>query len=453
MARLVLRSRRVVTPEGEREAAIVIRDGLIEAVLPPGEAPADASVEDLDPLVLMPGLVDSHVHVNEPGRTEWEGFATATDAAAVGGITTIVDMPLNSRPVTTTCAALTVKKDAARRQCHVDVAFWGGVVPGNANHLEPMVEAGVCGFKAFLVQSGIDDFPHCGEADLRAALPVLRGLRVPLLAHAEVDIGADAGSRAGAGSSSYATYLRTRPKAWENAAIERLIDLSAEYRAAVHVVHLSSDEAVPLLAEGRKRGVPITAETCPHYLCFAAEEIEDGRTELKCAPPIREASNREALWAALRAGTIGLVVSDHSPCVPSLKSQEDGDFLKAWGGIASLQFALSAVWTEARRRGHAIEDVVRWMCREPARLAGLDDRKGRLAVGCDADVVAFDPEARFVVSQDMIRHRHPLTPYLGRTLHGRVAATFLRGVKVQEGGKPLGPPLGQLLERRHDGFR
>lgn len=446
-----LRSGRVVTPGGERSAAILIRDGCIDAVVPPTEIPAGFAVEDFDPLVLMPGVVDSHVHVNEPGRTEWEGFDTATRAAAVGGVTTIVDMPLNSDPVTTTRAALEIKREAASGRCHVDTAFWGGVIPGNAGEIASMIDAGACGFKAFLVHSGIDDFPRSNESDLRAALEVLAPLGVPLLAHAEIDLGATADHPHEA--KAYATYLSSRPKAWENAAIATLIALSEEYHSAVHVVHLASDEAVPLLAAAQARGVPISAETCPHYLTFVAEQIGPGRTEFKCAPPIRESDNREHLWAALRDGVVSLVVSDHSPCMPSLKRMEDGDFVQAWGGISSLQLALSAVWTEAEARGHDRTTLCRWMCEAPAQLAGLGHRKGRIAPGYDADIIAFDPDGRFVVAQDMILHRHAVTPYIGRSLRGRVAATFVRGAKVQEAGELQGPPRGKLLERRRDGLR
>lgn len=443
-----LRSRQVVTPGGVRPATLLVRDGIIDSLLAYDAEPAGTAVEDVGERALLPGIVDSHVHVNEPGRTEWEGFATATEAAAVGGITTIVDMPLNSQPVTTTLEALETKRRAARGQCHVDVGFWGGSVPGNAPHLARMIEAGVCGFKAFLVHSGIDDFPASATADLSEALAVLGPRGVPLLAHAELDLGAPHPTSSPA---TYASFLSSRPKAWENAAVERLIRLGEDCGARVHAVHLSSDEALPSLAAARRRGTAITAETCPHYLTFAAEEIADGRTEFKCAPPIREAANREHLWDALREGVLSLVVSDHSPCIPKLK--QTGDFLLAWGGIASLQLALSAVWTEASRRGFGLDDVARWMAAEPARLAGLDHRKGTLGPGYDADVVVFDAGERFVVSQDMIRHRHSLTPYLGRSLHGRVVTTYLRGVEIQTQGRLAGAPRGELLERRNNGLR
>ena len=447
-----LRSGRVLTGAGCNPGAILIRDGRIDAVTAPHEVPAGYAVEDFDPLVLMPGIVDSHVHVNEPGRTEWEGFATATAAAAAGGITTIVDMPLNSIPVTTTLAALAEKRAAAAGRCHVDTAFWGGVVPGNASELAAMIDAGACGFKAFLVHSGIDDFPCSAEADLRQALAVLGPRGIPLLAHAEEDLGAP--HAATSSPAAYATFLASRPKAWENAAIARLIGLAEEFRAPVHVVHLSSDEALAPLQAARARSVPISVETCPHYLTFDAEGIADGATEFKCAPPIRERANRERLWAALADGTIDMVVSDHSPCVPALKAREAGDFMQAWGGIASLQFALSATWTGAEARGLGFPDLSRLMAAAPARLAGLDHRKGRLAAGLDADVVAFDPDGSVVVAQDMIRHRHALTPYLGRTLRGRVVATFVRGTRVfGEGALADVAPRGELLERRRHGLR
>ena len=446
-AALAVRSRRVITAEGEREAALLVRGGRIEALVAPKAVPTGTPVLDFGSSVVMPGLVDSHVHVNEPGRTEWEGFATATRGAAAGGITTLVDMPLNSTPVTTTLAALEAKRVAARGQCHVDVAFWAGVVPGNADELEPMLEAGVPGAKAFLIDSGIDDFPAATEADLRAAMPVLAAHGCVLLAHAElrcVEPPAASGS-----PERHATWLASRPRAWENEAVALLIRLSREYGCRVHIVHLSCSDAVAPLAAARAEGVLISAETCPHYLAFDCESIPDGRTEWKCAPPIRERENRERLWRALEAGTIEMVVSDHSPCAPALKA--GGDFMADWGGVASVQLSLPAVWTEARLRGVPLSKVLHWMGERPARLAGLGHRKGRLAPGYDADLVVFDPDAFFTVEPERIRHRHKLTPYLGRTLFGCVLATFVRGQQVYADGV-FGAPQGELLEARCDGI-
>jgi allantoinase len=444
-----IRSRRILLPDGERAAALLIRGGRIEAVVEPDAVPDRVPIEDFGSLVLMAGLVDTHVHVNEPGHTEWEGFETATRAAAAGGIATIVDMPLNSIPVTTTRDALELKRDAARGRCLVDCGFWGGVIPGNVDELAPMIDAGVCGFKAFLVDSGIDEFPAASESDLRAALRVLATRGVPLLAHAELAL---PGARGGdAKPSDYRTYLASRPPAWENEAIRLLVRLCRDYHSPIHVVHLSSAEALPLLLEARREGLPITAETCPHYLSFDAESIPDGETQFKCAPPIRARPNREHLWTGLREGLIDFVVSDHSPCAPGLKAVPVGNFMNAWGGIASLQLTLSAVWTEARERGFSLADITRWMSSAPAAFAGLGRRKGHLAPGSDADVVAWDPEATFTVREEQIHHRHKLTPYLGRRLRGVILSTYVRGRKVYDRGT-FAEPSGELLAPSGHGF-
>lgn len=439
---LALRARRVILPEGERDAVVLVRAGRIHAVVANDAVPQGTPIEDLGELVLMPGLVDSHVHVNEPGRAEWEGFGSATRAAAAGGVTTLVDMPLNSSPVTTTCDALERKREAAHGRGRVDCAFWGGLVPGNAGEIGRLLGAGARGVKAFLVHSGIDDFPAATEADLRAALPVLAEHGKPLLVHAEL---ATQPAEPHGDPRRYSTWLRSRPPSWEREAVALLLRLCRELRSPIHVVHLSAASAAGLLAEARREGLPLSAETCPHYLALAAEEVEDGRTEFKCAPPVRERANRDALWDALLDGTIGLVVSDHSPCLPELKRAESGDFIAAWGGIASLQLALPVVWTEARRRGVGLERVASWMAEAPARLAGFGASKGRIAAGCDADLVAFDPEATFEVEAAAIHHRHKLTPYRGRTLRGVVRKTWLRGRPVFEDGSFEGAPAGALL--------
>jgi len=409
MTDLVIRGRRVVTPEGVRPAEIRVRDGRVDSVT----APSSASALDVGDRVVMPGVVDSHVHVNEPGRTEWEGFETATRAAAAGGITTIVDMPLNSRPPTTTVGGLHAKRAAAAGKCRVDCAFWGGVVPGNAGELLAM---GLPGYKCFLAPSGVDEFPHVRENDLRVAMPVLASMGAVLLVHAELP-----GPLRAPRDGTHAGWLGSRPRESENAAVDMMVRLCREFRCRVHIVHLSSADAIGTIAAAKREGLPFTAETCPHYLTFAAEEIADGATHFKCAPPIRERENRERLWGALAEGTIDMIVSDHSPCTPELKK---GDFASAWGGIASLQFTLPAVWTEARARGHSLADVARWMSEAPARLAGLD-RKGAIAAGKDADLVVWNPEAAFVVER--VLHRHPVTPYRGRTLFGVVEQTYVRG--------------------------
>jgi allantoinase len=441
---LALRSRRALLSDGERDAVVLVRDGRIAGIASPSELSRDTRIDDVGDALLMPGLVDCHVHVNEPGRTEWEGFESATRAAAAGGITSIVDMPLNSSPVTTTAAALALKRDAARGRVNVDCGFWGGVVPGNAAELRPMAESGARGFKAFLVHSGIDDFPAAREADLRAALPILAERGVPLLAHAELELPTGAGPE-GADPRLYETYLRSRPRAWENEAIRLLVRLCRETGARIHVVHLSSSDALGDLRAARAEGLPITAETCPHYLTFTAEQVPDGATEFKCAPPVREKANREALWEGLRDGTLDFVVSDHSPCTPSLKARESGDFMQAWGGISSLQVVLPALWTEARRRGFRPADVARWTSRATADFAGLGRSKGRLAVGLDADFVVWQPEREWRVEPARLHHRHKLTPYAGRTLLGVVEATYLRGRKVYDRGTLAPEPAGRLL--------
>jgi allantoinase len=384
--------------------------------------------------------------VNEPGRTEWEGFATATRAAAAGGTTTLVDMPLNSIPPTTTRGGLHAKRDAARGQCAVDVGFWGGVVPGNAGELDGLVADGVRGFKCFLIESGVDEFGWVGERDLAIAMPILAGLGVPLLCHAEVaaPIDAIAASLAHEDPRRYATYLASRPPAAEEQAIALMTRLCDATRARTHIVHHSAASALPMIVDARARGLPLTAETCPHYLHFAAERVPDGATAFKCAPPIRGEQNREALWRALADGTLDLVASDHSPCTPQLKKLDQGDFVQAWGGVAGLQLALPVTWTEARARGHTLLDVARWMSAAPARLAGLD-RKGALAAGKDADVIVFDDAADLDVTPSWIQHRHRVTPYAGERLTGVVRATYLRGARIVDDGRALATDHGELI--------
>ena len=406
-----IRSNRVVLPDGVRPATITFEQERIAAI----EAQARADV-DYGDLVIMPGLVDSHVHVNEPGRTEWEGFETATRAAVAGGITTIVDMPLNSLPPTTTLAALETKQRVATGAANIEL--WGGVVPGNTPELRPMLEAGARGFKCFLVHSGVDEFPNVNEGELYDAARELAPTGAPLLVHAELPEHLHDGE---GDPAEYATYLRSRPNAAEDAAIELLLHVCRETGARIHVVHLSSASALEIVE--RRDGLPLTVETTPHYLHFDAESVPRGRTEFKCAPPIREQANREALWRGLRHGLIDLVVSDHSPCTPELKK---GDFASAWGGIASLQLVLPIVWTNAQARGFDLHDIVRWCSAAPARLARLE-RKGVIAAGNDADLTVWSPEETFVVTPDLIRHRHKVTPYLGSELRGVVKATWVRG--------------------------
>ena len=421
---LVLRSRRVVTPEGVHAASVHLSGGTIARLAAWDDCPAGPHLVDYDNLVIMPGLVDTHVHVNEPGRTEWEGFATATRAAAAGGVTTILDMPLNCVPPTTSVAALSAKRTALDDQGIVNVEFIGGLVPGNVDQLVALRDAGARAFKCFLSPSGVDEFPAVSEEDLRRAFPVLARLGLPLMVHAEDPtrlLPAPHG-----GSRRSASYLASRPPVAESEAIALLVRLMEWCPTPVHVVHLSSSESLDTIRAARARGLPLTVETCPHYLTFAAEDIPDGATEYKCAPPIRGRAERDALWDALIRGEIDLVASDHSPCPPAMK-ESGGDFFAAWGGIASLQLALPAVWTGARARGVSPERVAEWMASNTARLARLDDRKGRLATGYDADIVVWEPEASFRVVPAQLEHRHAVTPYAGRELFGRVRATFVGG--------------------------
>jgi allantoinase len=423
---LVIRGRRVVTPEGVRAASVHVAEGRIVRLGLWDEVPPDVTVVDAGESIVMPGLVDTHVHVNEPGRTEWEGFESATPAAAAGGITTILDMPLNSIPATTTVDALEVKRQAAREKSVVNVEFIGGFVPGNVGELESLRDAGVRAFKCFLAPSGVDEFPAVGESDLREAFPVLTRLGLPLMVHAE-DPACLLPSRGS--SRKYADYLTTRPAMAERAAITLLTQLMARVPTPIHIVHLSSASSLDIVRTARARGLPLTVETCPHYLTFAAEEIPDGATEYKCAPPIRDKAERDALWEGLIAGDIDLVASDHSPCPPEMK-ETGGDFFSAWGGIASLQLSLSAVWTGARARGLKPERIAQWMSAAPARLAGLQYRKGALAAGYDADIVVWEPEVRFIVDPTELLHRHKLTPYSARELFGKVLATYVGGRRI-----------------------
>jgi allantoinase len=437
---LVVRARRAVTPEGVQPVSVAVRGGRIAALAGFGE-PLDAAevVELPGQQVLLPGLVDTHVHVNEPGRADWEGFATATRAAAAGGVTTLIDMPLNSVPPTTTAAGLRAKQAAATPAAWVDVGFWGGAVPGNLAALAGLDEAGVFGFKAFLIDSGVPEFGFLDAAQLDAALAETARLGALLIVHAE-DPAVIAAAPAPAGRR-YAGFLASRPAAAEDVAVTHLLAAARRHGARVHILHLASAGALPLIEAARADGAAVSAETCPHYLTFCAEQVPDGATEFKCCPPIRDAANRDGLWAGLAAGLIGSVVSDHSPCPPALKQRESGDFGAAWGGISSLQLGLPAVWTQARRRGHDLTDVVRWMATGPAALAGLPG-KGALAPGHDADLVAFDDETPFTVVPAQLRHRHPVTPYAGQTLTGVVRRTWLRGQVTGD------TPTGRLLRRQ-----
>ena len=430
----------MVTPLGLREACIHVSNGSIERVAAFDDVPPGAPLVDAGEGVVLPGLVDTHVHVNEPGRTEWEGFATATRAAAAGGVTSILDMPLNSIPATTTPEALAQKRDAAEGRIHVDVGFWGGAVPGNLGDLGDLHRAGVFGFKAFMCPSGVTEFPPLDLDQLREAMTEIAAFDGLLIVHAELPepIGAAAERLAGADPFAYSTYLASRPPESEERAVVAVIAASLASGCRTHVLHLSASSCLDVVDGSQGR---VTAETCPHYLTFEAEEIPDGATEFKCSPPIRDAENRERLWEGLRAGALSSVVSDHSPCTPELKA---GSFFEAWGGIASVELGLRAVWTEARARRFGLEDVCRWMSQGPARIAGLE-RKGAIAEGKDADLVVFEPDESSEVDPSELHHRNPITPYAGRRLDGRVAATYVRGVEVySDGGFPV-EPAGRLL--------
>lgn len=448
MRQLLVRSERVVLPDGVRPATIRITDRLISDVGPHGDSPAGVEELDVGSLVISPGLVDSHVHINDPGRADWEGFEHATRAAAAGGVTTLVDMPLNSIPSTTSAAGLAAKQAAATGRCHVDVGFWGGVVPGNASDLAPLAHAGVLGFKCFLSPSGVAEFEHVSEQDLREALPEVSRLDLPLLVHAELPALLKDPRSLNSSTTDprrYETWLRSRPPESELAAIDLLLSLARQYGVRLHIVHLATPDALPRIERARQAGVRVTVETCPHYLTFAAEEIADGATSLKCAPPIRERSHRDGLWTGLMGDAIDFIATDHSPAPPALKALDTGSFLDAWGGISSLQLSLAAVWTGMASRGFPLERTGAWLSQRPARLAGIDAQKGTVAPGRDADLVVWDPDATTVIAGSTLYHRHPVTPYSGMTLRGRVQTTLLGGEVVFRDGECCGEPRGRQL--------
>jgi allantoinase len=434
-------SQRVLTPKGERPAAILIQEEKIMDVVSISEISSDCPVEDMKNDVVMPGLVDTHVHINEPGRTDWEGFETATKAAAAGGITTLVDMPLNCIPVTTTVDALNQKIAATKNQLWVDCGFYGGLIPDNLQDIESLADAGVLGFKAFLSHSGIDEFPNINEKHLREALPIFANKGIPILVHAELENGAIQSED----HSTYKSFQDSRPKSWENNAVKLLIQLSKEFDARIHIVHLSSADILAEIAQTRNDGYPISVETCPHYLHFSSEHISDGDTRFKCAPPIWESDNKEKLWSGLENGLINFITSDHSPCTAELKNLEVGDFEKAWGGISSIQFTLPVIWTECKTRGYSMDQLINWMSKQPAKFIGKDQQKGQISPGFDADLVCWNPDEKYIIQKEAIHHKNKLTPYEGESLYGVVNATFLRGQKVYENGEFLGNPTGKII--------
>jgi allantoinase len=453
LADLVVRSTRVLTAEGLRPAAVHVRGGRISQVADLDDPVPAATFDDCGTDVVMPGLVDTHVHVNDPGRADWEGWETATAAAAAGGVTTIVDMPLNSIPATTTLASLETKRQAARFRTHVDVAFWGGVVPGNRAEVQKLATAGVAGFKAFLVPSGVDEFAAVCDRDLRESLPILASAGLPLLVHAESPsvIARAALALEHGDPRRYGTWLSSRPEEAELEAIALIVDLCREFRTPIHIVHLATPAGLGMIRDARHEGLPLSVETCPHYLTFAAEDVPDGATLFKCAPPIRGRVHRDALWQAVMDGRIDLIATDHSPCPPAMKRLDTGDFARAWGGIASLELSLPVTWTGASARGVCLEWLAQLLCAAPARLAGLAGRKGTLQPGCDADMVVWDPDAQFTVEARSLAQRHKLTPYDGMVVRGVIQRTYLRGRLVHRRGMlaSTSAPFGQLLERRH----
>jgi allantoinase len=449
-------SNRAITPNGIQKAVVLIKNGKIESVVP--ELPeGDFPVNDLGDTVLMAGIVDPHVHINEPGRTDWEGFDTAAKAAIAGGITTLVDMPLNASPVTTTAAAFDKKVNAAigigptvpvgpiPGKLHTNCGFWGGVIPGNEKEIEPLIEKGVLGFKAFLTHSGIDEFPNVTAEDLRKVMPIIAKHGLPLLVHCELSSPLLPGR--GIRGEIYQNYLASRPKKWEDDAIAMMIQLCEEFNCPTHIVHLSSAGSIEQLLNAKQKGLPLTVETGQHYLYFCAEDIKDGQTAFKCAPPIRERENNQRLWQALKEGIIDFVATDHSPAPPEMKELASGDFMKAWGGISSIQFALPVLWTAAQKNNSGLNDIARWLCEKPALLPRLKT-KGKIAKGFDADFTAWNPEAKFTVTENMIQHKHKITPYLNEELSGVVEQTWLGGEKVFDGRKFLHLNKGKIITRK-----
>ena len=436
-----IKSDRIITPDGIKKAVVLIKDGLIAALLP--ELPeGNYPVTDLDDKVLMPGVIDPHVHINEPGRTDWEGFDTATRAAIAGGITTLVDMPLNSSPVTTTINALDEKIKASFDNLHTNCGFWGGVVPGNDKEIEPLIRKarlndtagqGVLGFKAFLIHSGIDEFPNVTAEDLRKVMPVIAKYGLPLLVHCELSGNPQPATIND--ERSYKNYLNSRPSGWEDNAIALMIRLCGEFNCRTHIVHLSSADSIEQIAKAKQKGLLLTVETGQHYLYFNAEDIRDGQTLFKCAPPIREKENNEKLWRALKEGIIDFVATDHSPAPPEMKEMQSGDFMKAWGGISSIQFALPVLWTAAQKHHCSLNEIAKWLCENPAVLTGMQKRKGKIQKGYDADFVVWNPEKKFTVTEDLIHHKHKITPYLNNELSGVIEQTWIRGEKVFDNGK------------------
>ncbi|UEG48710.1 allantoinase AllB [Ferruginibacter lapsinanis] len=439
---IAIKTNRIVLPEGIKKGAVIIDSGVIVDIVDELSDNNNYYVVDVGNHLLMPGVIDPHVHINEPGRTDWEGFNTATRAAIAGGLTTLVDMPLNSSPVTTTVAAFDEKIVVTTNKLHTNVGFWGGVIPGNENEIEGLIKRGVLGFKTFLTHSGIDEFPNATEEDLCKAMPIIARYNLPLLVHCELT---DNEQRATGDVHSYQNYLSSRPKKWEDDAIAMMIRLCEKFNCRVHIVHLSSADSIAQIVAAKQKGLPISVETGQHYLYFAAEEIPDRQTQYKCAPPIREKENNDQLWAALKNGVIDFVATDHSPATPDLKELQSGNFMKAWGGIASLQFALPVLLTAAKKRNYAITDVVKWLCENPAKLIDKQNTKGKITKGFDADLIVVDDENTFIVTEKIIQHKHKVTPYLNEELYGIVKRTFLGGIEVYKDGNFTALNEGKII--------
>jgi allantoinase len=443
--RIALKSTRVAVPSGIEKAIVCVSDGKIRAVLPYHAEPDGYVVEDIGDQVLFPGLVDMHVHINEPGRTHWEGFDTATRAAAAGGITTLIEMPLNASPVTTSANSLFVKLNSARGRIHVNCGFWGGLVPDNGSELEELLDQGAFGLKAFLTHSGIDEFPNVKATQLRLASRILKTKGKPLLVHCEIDSFHNDTIRFRQNPRSYAAYVASRPDRWEVEAIEMVLKVCSEIGARTHIVHLATAQALPLIRKAKADGLPVTVETCPHYLVFESESIPDGETMYKCAPPIRDKATQDALWEALREGTLDFIASDHSPAPPESKSIETGNLSEAWGGIAGLQFSLPAIWTNAFRRGFSLHDVACWLSSKPAAFCGLGNQKGKIAEGFDADLMVWDPEKLIFPTKETVWHRHKISPYLYKSWQGEVLRTYVSGQMVYDSGRFLHLNRGEIL--------
>lgn len=444
MFNFAIKSTKIVTPGNVAAGIIEVENRLIKEVWP-YHTKLNCEVLDVADKVVMAGIIDPHIHINEPGRTDWEGFDTATKAAIAGGLTTLVDMPLNSKPVTTSVAAFEKKLTSAQNQLHTNIGFWGGIVPRNIDEIEPLIAKGVLGFKAFLTHSGIDDFPNATEENLWRAMPILAKYNLPLLVHCELTDGFKVENQ---NPFSYPDYLKSRPKYWEDKAVSLMLRLCHEFNCRVHIVHLSSSNSIEQIAKAKQKGLPLTVETAQHYLYFDAEQIQNGQTQFKCAPPIREKENQDLLWEALKNGVIDFVATDHSPAPPDLKHMQSGDFTTAWGGISSLQFALPVLWTAARKRNCTLTNLAKWLCEEPAKLIGKQSTKGKIAAGFDADLVIFNPNQSFVLEESIIQHKHKMTPYLNEELFGVVEQTYLSGIKVFDHGTFTKLNQGKVL--RHE---